>query len=245
MYAKRLLFFDVMKNDSFDSYAEKYDAWFLENRNVLYSEVKLVAYFLKNAGRILSMGCGSGLFEMILRKEFGIAIKDGVEPSADMAEIARKRGMSVEIGTAEDVCLENGRYDTMLYNGCPSYIPDLEKAVGNSYNALPEGGRIILIDIPKESSYGLLYNLAKATGTWDHVLLKDVYPRNPYPIELVNQSNWRTTAEKVALLENAGFSGLAFAQTLTKHPIYSNNMVEEPVAGYDSGDYVAICAYKQ
>ena len=233
-----------MENNSFDSYAETYDAWFLENRNVLYSEVNLVAHFLKDAGRILSVGCGSGLFEMILMKEFGITIKDGIEPSADMAEIAKQRGLSVEVGTAEDVCVENGRFDTILYNGCPSYISNLEKAVANSYNALSDGGRIILIDVPKESSYGLLYNLAKATGTWSHELLKDVYPRNPYPIELVCQSNWRTTAEKIAILENAGFSGLDFAQTLTKHPIYSNNVIEEPLKGYDCGDYVAICGYK-
>lgn len=234
-----------MENDSFDSYAGEYDAWFLENRNVLYSEVKLVAHFLRDAGRILSVGCGSGLFEMILQQEFGIAIKDGAEPSVDMAEIAKKRGLAVEIATAEALCIEPGKFDTLLYNGCPSYISNLDKAIEIAYDALPEGGRIVLIDVPKESSYGLLYNLAKATGTWEHELLRDAYPRNPYPIELVRQSNWRTTAEKIALLEKAGFSNLTFAQTLTKHPIYSDQVVEEPVAGYDCGDYVAICAFRR
>lgn len=233
-----------MENNSFDQYAEKYDAWFLENRNVLYSEVKLVAHFLKDTKRILSIGCGSGLFEMILEKEFGIVIKDGIEPSEDMAGIARKRGLTVEIGTAEDACIEAGKYDAILYNGCPSYITDLEKSVHKSYAALRNGGKIVLIDIPKESSYGLLYNLAKATGTWDHPLLKDVYPRDPYPIELVCQSNWRTTKEKICLLEKVGFSNLEFAQTLTRHPVYSNNSIEEPEEGYDKGDYVAICGLK-
>ena len=52
----------------FDEYAPAYDAWFLENRNVLYSEINLVAHVLKNPGRTLSVGCGSGLFEMILAK---------------------------------------------------------------------------------------------------------------------------------------------------------------------------------
>ena len=32
----------------FDEYAPAYDAWFLENRNVLYSEINLVAHVLKN-----------------------------------------------------------------------------------------------------------------------------------------------------------------------------------------------------
>lgn len=229
---------------SFDKYAGKYDSWFLENKNVLYSEVRLVVYFLKNAGRILSIGCGTGLFEMILKTEFGIPIENGIEPSEDMADIARKRGMVVKISSAEEPQGEADSYDTILYNGCPSYITDLGKALGNSYHALRKGGKIILIDIPKESSYGILYNLAKSTGTWDHPLLEGVYPRDPYPIELVNQANWRTTSEKIAFMEQAGFTDLEFAQTLTKHPVYSNNEIEEPVPGYDSGDYVAICGYK-
>ncbi|PXV59370.1 ubiquinone/menaquinone biosynthesis C-methylase UbiE [Dysgonomonas alginatilytica] len=234
-----------MDQKSFDKYAEKYDAWFMENEHVLYSEVRLVAHFLKNAGRILSVGCGSGLFEMILEKEFGITIKEGIEPSVDMSEIATKRGLSVKISTAEDAECGVEVYDTILYNGCPGYISDLEKALTNSYKALRKGGKVILIDIPKESSYGLLYNLAKSVGRWDHPLLKDVFPRNPYPIELVEKANWRTTAEKITSMQNVGFTDFEYAQTLTKHPIYSNNMVEEPVSGYDCGDYVAICGYKK
>lgn len=230
---------------SFDQYAGKYDSWFLENKNVLYSEVKLVAHFLKDAGKILSIGCGSGLFEMILRNEFGITIENGVEPSEGMADIARQRGMTVQVRSAEDPQGEAGSYDTILYNGCPSYITDLEKALNNSYHALRKGGKIVLIDIPKESSYGILYNLAKSAGTWEHPLLEGVYPRDPYPIAFVNQANWRTTAEKITLLKKAGFSDLEFAQTLTKHPVYSNNEIEEPIPGYDSGDYVAICGLKK
>lgn len=239
------LFLLLTMGKSFDQHAEKYDSWFLENKNVLYSEVKLVAHFLKDAGKVLSIGCGSGLFEMILKNEFGISIENGAEPSKEMADIARQRGMTVQVSAAEDPQGEAGNYDTILYNGCPSYITDLEKALGNSYHALRKGGKIVLIDIPKESSYGILYNLAKSTGTWGHPLLNGVYPRNPYPIEFVNQANWRTTSEKIGLMEEAGFSDLEFAQTLTKHPVYSNNEIEEPIPGYDSGDYVAICGFKR
>ncbi len=228
----------------FDEYASAYDAWFLENRNVLYSEVNLVASTLKDAGRVLSVGCGSGLFEMILRKERGIDITDGIEPSTGMAEIARKRGMHVTIATAEEADFGHERYDTLLFNGTPSYIGDLAGVVRKAYDALPAGGRIILIDVPKESSYGILYNLAKALGTWDHPLLEGCYPPNPYPIEFVDVAAWRTTAEKVALLEAAGFRDLEFAQTLTGHPLYSDRVEEQPCEGYDKGDYVAVTAWK-
>ena len=228
----------------FDQYASAYDAWFLNNRNVLYSEVNLVASTLRDAGRILSVGGGSGRFEKILREEYGIDIRDGIEPSTGMAEIARKRGMHVTIATAEEADFGRGTYDTLLFNGTPSYIGDLEGVVRKAYEALPEGGRIILIDVPKESSYGILYNLAKALGTWYHPLLTKNNPPKPNPNEFVDVAVWRTTAEKVALLEAAGFGELNFAQTLTRHPLCSNEAEEQPVEGYDRGDYVAVVARK-
>lgn len=230
---------------SFDQYASAYDAWFLDNRNVLYSEVNLVASTLRDAGRVLSVGCGSGLFEKILRDEYGITVTDGIEPSTGMADIARKRGLQVTIATAEEADFGHEAYDTLLFNGTPSYIGDLAGVVRKAYAALPVGGRIVLIDVPKESSYGLLYNLAKALGTWDHPLLEGCYPPNPYPIELVKAAAWRTTAEKVAILEAAGFRDLTFAQTLTAHPLMSNAEEEQPVPGCGKGDYVAVTAWKR
>ena len=152
--------------------------------------------------------------------------------------------MKVTISTAEEADFGCGDYDTILFNGTPSYTTDLESVVRKAYDALPEGGRIILIDVPKESTYGVLYNLAKALGTWDHPLLAGTYPENPYPIEFVRVANWRTTAEKIELLEKAGFRDLRFAQTLTTHPLYSNRQEEQPSEGYEKGDYVAVTACK-
>lgn len=228
----------------FDEYAATYDTWFLDNPNVLESEVRLVASTLRNAGRVLSVGCGSGLFEKIMRDEFGITVTDGVEPSPAMAEIARKRGMDVTEATAEEFDYPAGEYDTILFNGSPSYITDLDTVLSKVYAALKPGGRVVLVDVPKESTYGLMYNLAKALGTWDHPLLEGAYPPNPYPIEFVNVANWRTTAEKIALLEKNGFRNIESAQTLTTHPLYSDLAAEEPVPGHDRGDYVAVTAIK-
>lgn len=228
----------------FDEYAATYDAWFLDNPNVLESEVRLVASTLRNAGRVLSVGCGSGLFEKIMRDEFGITVTDSVEPSPAMAEIARKRGMDVTEATAEEFDYPAGEYDTILFNGSPSYITDLDTVLSKVYAALKPGGRVVLVDVPKESTYGLMYNLAKALGTWDHPLLEGAYPPNPYPIEFVNVANWRTTAEKIALLEKNGFRNIESAQTLTTHPLYSDLAAEEPVPGHDRGDYVAVTAIK-
>ncbi len=233
------------KKTTFDKYAGAYDAWFFDNMNLLTSEVWLVAHFLKDAGKTFSVGCGSGLFESILKKEYGIEIKYGLEPSDGMAEIARKRGMTVDVTTAENADLGTEQYDTILFNGTPSYITDLKAVFEKAWNALKKGGKIIVIDVPKEGSYATMYNLAMTLDSWDHPLLAGVHPPAPYPIEFVKTANWRTTEEKTNLLKATGFSELEFAQTLTKHPLYSNNMAEKPIEGYDSGDYVAIKALKK
>ncbi len=233
-----------MKN-SFDEHASLYDAGLVDNYNVFLFEAKLVAETLTGAENILSVGCGSGLFEKILSENFGITIKDGIEPAEGMAEIARKRGVNVAVTTAEEGDFGSGRYDTILFNGSPSYIENLETVVKKAYDNLPAGGRLILIDVPKESGYGTIYNLAKVLGSWDHPLLKGLYLRNLYPFFLVNAAHLRIPAEQLNIMENAGFHNLDFRQTLTTHPVYSDEFAEEPSVGYDQGDYVAVIGYKK
>lgn len=234
----------MSKNKIFDKYASKYDSWFFDNTNLLQSEVNLVAHFLKNPGEVFSIGCGSGLFESILKKDFNITIETGIEPSEGMASIARKRGVNAIVSTAEEADFGVDKYDTILFNGTPSYITDLESVFHKAYKAVRKGGKVVVIDVPKESSYGMMYNLAMSLNTWEHPLLDGVQPLNPYPIEFVKLANWRTTEENINLLRQAGFKDFKFAQTLTKKPVFSNKEVEQVSEGYDSGSYVAICAYK-
>jgi len=233
-----------MIKGAFDEYASKYDEWFLKNENVLGSEAALLAHFLAEPGKALSVGCGSGLFENILRNEYNIIIENGIEPAAGMAEIATKRGMKVKIGTAETIDYGIEEFDTVIFNGTPSYIQQLDLAFNKAYAALKPGGKIVVLDVPKESSYALLYNLAKEMGSWDNHYFIGAKPPNAYPIAFIQESNWRSTPEKVDLLTKSGFKNFLYAQTLTKHPAYSDEVFEKPIPGYDCGDYVAICAIK-
>lgn len=228
----------------YDEFADAYDQWFMNNENLFVSEAKMVAKALGNPGRTLSVGCGSGLFESYFKRELGLVIEDGIEPSEAMAAIARKRGMRVAIGTAEDI-VGDGSYDTVLFNGCPSYIDDLGKAFRNAWAALKPGGRIVVVDVPKDSAYALIYNLALAVGTWDHPLLEGVKPPDPYPIEFVKAAHWRTVKDKVDLLKETGFTDLTSWQTLTVYPDRANDAVEEPIPGCDRGSYVALVAVKK
>ena len=225
----------------YDEYASEYDAWFMNNSNLLMSEVKMIARALQGAGDVLSVGCGSGLMESILKKDFGIVVKDGIEPSPGMAAIARQRGMSVVSASAEDFQVDRA-FDTVMLNGCPSYIANLDAAFEHAARALKPGGRMVVADVPKESAYALVYNLAMTLGAWENPLLDGVRPPDPYPIEFVKSANWRTTQEKVSALKRCGFFDFTFCQTLTMHPLDSNRYIEEPSEGHDRGSYVAIVA---
>ncbi|MCL7936654.1 MAG: class I SAM-dependent methyltransferase [marine benthic group bacterium] len=234
-----------MTKPAFDEYAEAYDAWFLENRTILESEVRLIRNFLERPGRTLSVGCGTGLFELILREEHGIEVGFGVEPSDDMRAIAAKRGLEVEAGTAESLPYEDASFDTALLNGIPGYVADLERAFSEAYRILRPGGAILVADVPAESSFGLLYQFAATKGAWDDPALAGLAPAHPYPVELAAAAHWRTTEEKAQILERVGFVRLEYAQTLTVHARFANDFVEEPIEGYDRGDYVLIRAYKE
>lgn len=230
---------------TFDDFSDAYDAWFQRNQIILESELRLVARALgKEPGRTLSVGCGTGLFEQLLKSQYGISVTEGLEPSAPMGEIARKRGMTVVEAGAEKMPFENESFDTVMFNGSPGYIADLDAAVKEAHRLLKPGGRILLIDVPAESSYGILYRLGGAYGTWNDDRLRGVLPKDPYPVELAGGANWRPTQDKIDSALKAGFTDLSYAQTLTRHPCFSDTTPQDPVPGYDSGDYVAVVGVK-
>jgi len=129
-------------------------------------------------------------------------------------------------------------------NGSSSYMEDLTRAFGVCKKALKPNGKFISLDVPKESAFGFMYLLAKEAGTFDHPSLSGVMPKLPYPLELCCAGVWHSTEEKIDALKALGFHDFDFYQTLLRNPMYTNEVVEDVVPGYQSGGYVAIIAHK-
>ena len=227
----------------FDGYADQYDEWFMKNDKLFTSELRL---FLKVLGdiegkRLLSVGCGSGLFESYI----DCSNVEGIEPSVDMGKIAEKRGVNViKYGTIEDVDIPENTYYIIYFNGSSSYMEDLTPVYEKSLKALVDGGKLILLDVPKESAFGLMYLLGKSLGTYDHPYLEGTMPELPYPLALASSGVWHSTEEKIEVLKDLGIKEFEFYQTLVKNPLYTNEEPEEVSEGYKSGGYVAIIAKK-
>ena len=228
----------------FDGYAIQYDEWFMKNENLFTSELKLFQKVLGDVTnkRLLSVGCGSGLFESYI----DCTGLDGIEPSEDMGEIAKKRGVNViKYSLIEDFDIPDNIYDIIYFNGSSSYMTDLFPVFKKSLKALKEGGKLILLDVPKESAFGCMYLLGKSLNTYDHDYLRDVLPELPYPLALATSGVWHSTEEKIGVLKSLGVGKFSFYQTLTRNPMYTNEEPEEVSEGYKSGGYVAIIAEKQ
>ena len=232
-----------MEKQKFDGYADKYDEWFMKNENLFTSELLLFKKVLGDISgkKLLSVGCGSGLFESYIDS----SNIDGIEPSEDMGRIAEKRGVKViKYGLIEDVELEDESYDIIYFNGSSSYMENLTPVYEKCLRALKKNGRLILLDVPKESAFGFMYLLGKSLNTYDHEFLEGAMPELPYPLALASSGVWHTTEEKIGVLKNLGVKNFTYYQTLIKNPMYTNEEPEEVSEGYKSGGYVAIIAEK-
>jgi len=215
---------------AFEEEAEDFDAWFDKNRQIFESELLAEKQFLTNPENAVSIGVGSGLFASKL------GIKYGVEPAKGMAGLARKRGIKVKIGTAEDIPFPKEKFDSVLLSTVLSYVKDAQKAVNEAYRILRRGGHIVVSFLPREGSYAMMYDLAYLRGKHDTL----ISPKHPYPVKFIRGTHWHSTEEVTKLLQKAGFIDLKYVQTLTKHPKYTDDEIEKPQEGYKRGDFVVV-----
>lgn len=231
------------EKQKFDGYADKYDEWFMVNDNLFTSELRLFKKVLGDISgkKLLSVGCGSGLFESYIDS----SNIEGIEPSEDMGRIAEKRGVNViKYGLIEDVDLPDEKYDIIYFNGSSSYMENLKPVYEKCLKGLKKDGKLILLDVPKESAFGFMYLLGKSLNTYDHEYLEGAMPALPYPLALAASGVWHSTEEKIGVLRDLGVKEFTFYQTLVKNPLYTNEEPEEVIEGYKSGGYVAIIAGK-
>lgn len=223
-----------VNNEKFNQGAEDFEIWFKNNKNLFMSEFKALEKMVTDPENCISIGVGNGLFAVKL------GIKKGVEPSKGMADLARAKGIEVLEGRAEELPLADESAEQVLLGTILAYVDDKKKAVKEAYRILEKGGEVIISILPAESSFAILYRLASIEGYY----LNNISPKYPYPMEFLEGTDWISTEELIEIMEEVGFKNLKFIQTLTKHPKYANDFVEEAVEGYKKGDYVVIKGVK-
>ena len=137
----------------FDNLANDYEKWFEKHPKIYEEEIKIIKKLLPK-GKGIEIGVGTGRFAAPL------GIKKGIEPSREMAEIARKRGIEVIEIKAEEMDF-NEEFDFALIVTTICFVDDPLKTLQNTYKAVKKGGFVLVAFIDSNSPLGKFYEKNK------------------------------------------------------------------------------------
>ncbi len=204
-------------NNIFDRYYKKYDAWYDRNKFAYLSELEAIKKVLPRRGSGLEIGVGTGRFAHAL----GIAA--GIDPSKNMLEIARKRGVNVRLGYGERLPFKDAafNYAAIIITICFTKNP--EKVLKEAYRVLRKKGKVVVGIVDKDSFLGKFYQKKKSA--------------------FYRKANFFSIKELTDLLEGASFSKLSYYQTLYKLPAEMKS-VQKPRKGFGQGGFVVVSGEK-
>ena len=206
----------------FNENVEEYEAWYEEYPEVYRSEVLAIQEQLlklpKNI-RGIEVGLGTGRFSEPL------GIKEGVEPSENMAAIALKRGIEVVNGTAENLPTRDMYFDFVLFVTI-CHLNSAKQAFKEAYRVLKPKGSIIIGFIDKDQKIGKAYEENRMRSTF------------------FRYANFYSVTQVAKLLKETGFNDLEYNQTLFGN-LEEIKEVQLPKQGFGQGSFVVIKAVKK
>ncbi len=128
------------------SYEDFYKTGF--GKFVLLNEAGFVSRRMH--GRLLSVGCGTGIIEEEIRKKGNEVIC--LEPSPEIIEYARKRIDVVE-GYAEKMPFKEHSFDGVFFITSLEFVDDYRKAIEESYRVMKKNGILIIMMLNFSSNY--------------------------------------------------------------------------------------------
>jgi SAM-dependent methyltransferase len=144
-----------MKNRIFDTDVQRYDGWFEDNEFIFDSEVRAIRSLFPASGEGIEIGVGTGRFSSRL------GIKVGVEPSREMAIKAVERGIDVIISFAEEMPIEDEKYDFALMVTVDCFLDDMHRAFREVRRILSGNGCFLIAFIDINAPLGKVYNEKK------------------------------------------------------------------------------------
>jgi len=202
----------------FDRYYKKYDAWYDRNKFAYLSELKAIKKVLPRKGKGLEIGVGTGRFAQAL------GITTGIDPSKNMIEIARKRGVDVKLGFGERLPFKKAAFDYAAIIITICFVKDPQKVLTEAGMVLKKNGKIIVGIIDKDSFLGEFYQNNKSV--------------------FYKKANFFNIREITDLLKDTGFSKFFYYQTLYKLPAEIKS-VQKPRKGFGQGGFVVISGEKK
>jgi len=210
----------VPKIEAFEKHSAAYDEWFIRNEAAYLSELKAVREFIPADRNGLEIGVGSGKFALPL------GIRTGVDPSHQMADLSRKRGIDVVEEAAEALPFDNSSFDFILMVTTICFVDDLKQSFQEANRVVNDQGFIVIGFVDKESGLGREYQKKKEKSRF------------------YREASFYTVDEVVEVLKKTGFIDFQFRQTLFSQ--HSKWLTIEPVKkGSGEGAFIVIRGSKK
>ncbi|BCD61309.1 methyltransferase [Nitratiruptor sp. YY08-26] len=143
------------KEKLFEKNFEYYDRWFDEHDKIYQTELKAIKKILPPFKKAIEIGVGTGRFAAPL----GITL--GVEPSHNMAHIAKQRGIEVIEAQAEDLPFADKSFDLVLMVTTICFVDDIDKTLQEAKRILTDDGYLLIAFVDRDSELGKMYEKNK------------------------------------------------------------------------------------
>ena len=134
-------------DDEARAYYDDFSGWYERGRGRGYHamlddiEVEIARPFAEG-GRILELGCGTGLILQRLAPLAREAV--GIDVSPGMIAKARERGLDVRVGSVTDLDLDDDSFDLVYSFKVLAHVRDIERALSEAVRFTRPRGHLLL-----------------------------------------------------------------------------------------------------
>jgi len=148
------------KVSAFDSMAPEYDSWFEDKGKLVFNtEIEALRQVLPSLPKPwLEIGVGSGRFAQ------NLGIQNGLDPSAELLEFAKNRGINASLGIGEALPFRSDIFGAVLLIATLCFVDSPLEVLMEANRVLSKGGNVVLGLVLGESPWGKLYELKKGKG---------------------------------------------------------------------------------
>ena len=172
----------------FNEHPGDYDTWFDDHNSVYQAQLRILRGVVPDFRHGLEVGVGSGRFAAPL------GIHSGIDPSQNLALMAKHRGVEVTLGEAEHLPYRAGSFDFVLMMTVICFLDDIQRAFHEVHRVLEPGGTLVT-------------GFIEAGGE-----IFQKYRHQPIKGQFLQFATFRTIDEVYGFFKDAGFEDVSVLQ---------------------------------